>query len=171
MSLLHKVWRSPAILLLSTFRLENVLLGRVCTWGDYCLFPLPFPQTSQWETVLLSLSSLPRRLSWLPRRGKTQPHSPVPSLEISQTLTGLKALGLYNCICMEKKVRVVNACPCSSLCNSQLSESSETDSDASKVNSRSEELLQTPFSSTSTDSSFGDGMQLTVFKILYTVLK
>lgn len=86
--------------LASTFRLENVLLGCVCTWGDYCLFPLP--QTSQWETVLLSLSSLPRRLSWLPRRGKTQPHSPVPSLEMSQTLTGLKDFRLYNCICMEK---------------------------------------------------------------------
>lgn len=43
--------------------------------------------------------------------------------------------------------------------NSQLSESSETESDASKVNGRSEELLPTPGSSTSTESSFGDGIQ------------
>lgn len=57
-----------------------------------------------------------------------------------------------------KDVWGVNGCPCSSLCNSRLSEGSETDSDASKVNSRSEELLPTPTSSTSTDSSFGDGM-------------
>lgn len=38
--------------------------------------------------------------------------------------------------------------------------SSETESDACKVNGRSEELLQTPGSSTSTDSSFGDGKHI-----------
>ncbi|KAM9338704.1 rho guanine nucleotide exchange factor 28 [Symphorus nematophorus] len=38
----------------------------------------------------------------------------------------------------------------------RLSESSETESDVSKVTSRSEELLPTPVSSTSTDSSFGE---------------
>lgn len=47
--------------------------------------------------------------------------------------------------------------PCCSLRNSRLSESSETESDVLKVNSRSEELLPTPVSSTSTDSSFGEG--------------
>nr|XP_020469249.1 rho guanine nucleotide exchange factor 28-like isoform X2 [Monopterus albus] len=40
--------------------------------------------------------------------------------------------------------------------DSWLSESSETESDALKVTSQSEELLQTPVSSTSTDSSFGE---------------
>ncbi|XP_028458087.1 rho guanine nucleotide exchange factor 28 isoform X3 [Perca flavescens] len=40
--------------------------------------------------------------------------------------------------------------------DSQLSESSEKESDAWKVTSRSEELLPTPVSSTSTDSSFGE---------------
>nr|XP_046230151.1 rho guanine nucleotide exchange factor 28 isoform X2 [Scatophagus argus] len=40
--------------------------------------------------------------------------------------------------------------------DSRLSESSETESDPSKVTSRSEELLPTPVSSTSTDSSFGE---------------
>ncbi|XP_051267668.1 rho guanine nucleotide exchange factor 28 isoform X1 [Dicentrarchus labrax] len=40
--------------------------------------------------------------------------------------------------------------------DSRLSEGSETESDASKVTSRSEELLPTPVSSTSTDSSFGE---------------
>lgn len=46
--------------------------------------------------------------------------------------------------------------------NSQLSESSETESDASKVNGRSEELLPTPGSSTSTESSFGDGIKIII---------
>ncbi|XP_068562706.1 rho guanine nucleotide exchange factor 28 isoform X2 [Cebidichthys violaceus] len=40
--------------------------------------------------------------------------------------------------------------------DSRLSESSETESDAWKINGRSEELLPTPGSSTSTDSSFGE---------------
>ncbi|KAM6901040.1 rho guanine nucleotide exchange factor 28 isoform 3-T3 [Lycodopsis pacificus] len=40
--------------------------------------------------------------------------------------------------------------------DSRLSESSETESDAWKINGRSEELLPTPVSSTSTDSSFGE---------------
>ncbi|XP_026153056.1 rho guanine nucleotide exchange factor 28 isoform X3 [Mastacembelus armatus] len=40
--------------------------------------------------------------------------------------------------------------------DSRLSESSETESDALKVTSQSEELLSTPVSSTSTDSSFGE---------------
>lgn len=43
---------------------------------------------------------------------------------------------------------------------SRHSESSETESDAVKVPSHSEELLPTPTSSTSTDSSFGEGMRL-----------
>ncbi|KAK9532337.1 hypothetical protein VZT92_009725 [Zoarces viviparus] len=40
--------------------------------------------------------------------------------------------------------------------DSRLSESSETESDVWKINGRSEELLPTPVSSTSTDSSFGE---------------
>ncbi|XP_023121248.2 rho guanine nucleotide exchange factor 28 isoform X2 [Amphiprion ocellaris] len=40
--------------------------------------------------------------------------------------------------------------------DSRLSESSETESDAVKLASQSEELLSTPVSSTSTDSSFGE---------------
>ncbi|XP_029300781.1 LOW QUALITY PROTEIN: rho guanine nucleotide exchange factor 28 [Cottoperca gobio] len=40
--------------------------------------------------------------------------------------------------------------------DSRLSESSETECDGWKANSRSEELLPTPVSSTSTDSSFGE---------------
>lgn len=42
---------------------------------------------------------------------------------------------------------------------SRLSESSETESDAVRVTSQSEELLPTPLSSTSTDSSFGEGVR------------
>lgn len=45
------------------------------------------------------------------------------------------------------------------LCYSQLSESPETETDSLKVSSQSEELLTTPLSSTSTDSSFGEGMR------------
>ena len=54
-----------------------------------------------------------------------------------------------------------DGCTCSCLCNSRLSESPETESETLKVNSRSEELLQTPVSSSSTNSSFGEGMSLT----------
>ena len=82
-------------------------------------------------------------------------------------MTGYKALSLYelqkiiwvdwsNCVgnigCLTHNLFF-------SLCNSQLSESSEKESDAWKVTSRSEELLPTPVSSTSTDSSFGEGVE------------
>ncbi|KAM8743943.1 rho guanine nucleotide exchange factor 28 isoform 4-T4 [Acanthopagrus schlegelii] len=59
----------------------------------------------------------------------------------------------------ERKDAVTPSCPLSGSSpnsDSRLSESSETESDVSKVNSRSEELLPTPVSSTSTDSSFGE---------------
>lgn len=46
------------------------------------------------------------------------------------------------------------------LCYSVLSESSETESDALKLKSQSEEFLPTPLSSASNESFFGDGMQL-----------
>uniref|UniRef100_A0A8D0AJV2 Rho guanine nucleotide exchange factor 28 n=1 Tax=Sander lucioperca TaxID=283035 RepID=A0A8D0AJV2_SANLU len=84
------------------------------------------------------------------------------SLGLSQTVTGYKALRLYEL----QKIIWVDWSNCVgnivlptiffSLCNSQLSESSEKESDAWKVTSRSEELLPTPVSSTSTDSSFGE---------------
>ncbi|KAG7241218.1 hypothetical protein INR49_025961 [Caranx melampygus] len=53
----------------------------------------------------------------------------------------------------EKKDTVTQS---SSLSDSRLSESSETESDALRVSSHSEELLPTPTSSTSTDSYFGE---------------
>ncbi|XP_044031288.1 rho guanine nucleotide exchange factor 28 isoform X2 [Siniperca chuatsi] len=59
----------------------------------------------------------------------------------------------------ERKDTAIQSCPLSGSfpnSDSRLSESSETESDAWKVTSRSEELLPTPMSSTSTDSSFGE---------------
>ncbi|XP_022624945.1 rho guanine nucleotide exchange factor 28 [Seriola dumerili] len=55
----------------------------------------------------------------------------------------------------EKKDAVTQSCSLSNS-DSRLSESSETESDAVKVTSHSEELLPTPTSSTSTDSYFGE---------------
>ncbi|XP_070706318.1 rho guanine nucleotide exchange factor 28 [Pempheris klunzingeri] len=59
----------------------------------------------------------------------------------------------------EKKDTATLSCPISGSfpgSDSRLSESSETESDALKVTSRSDELLPTPVSSTSTDSFFGE---------------
>ncbi|XP_040013319.1 rho guanine nucleotide exchange factor 28 isoform X2 [Xiphias gladius] len=59
----------------------------------------------------------------------------------------------------EKKDTVTQSCSLSGSfpnSDSRLSESSETESDAVRVTSQSEELLPTPMSSTSTDSSFGE---------------
>ncbi|XP_038589452.1 LOW QUALITY PROTEIN: rho guanine nucleotide exchange factor 28 [Micropterus salmoides] len=59
----------------------------------------------------------------------------------------------------ERKDTTTQSCPLSGSfpnSDSRLSESSETESDAWKVTSRSEELLPTPLSSTSADSSFGE---------------
>ncbi|KAI3362135.1 hypothetical protein L3Q82_012465, partial [Scortum barcoo] len=59
----------------------------------------------------------------------------------------------------ERKDTGTQSCPMSGSfpnSDSRLSESSETESDASKVTSRLEDLLPTPVSSTSTDSSFGE---------------
>ncbi|XP_073333999.1 rho guanine nucleotide exchange factor 28 [Pagrus major] len=59
----------------------------------------------------------------------------------------------------ERKDTATQSCPLSGSSpnsDSRLSESSETESDVSKVNCRSEELLPTPVSSTSADSSFGE---------------
>ncbi|XP_070845479.1 rho guanine nucleotide exchange factor 28 [Chaetodon trifascialis] len=59
----------------------------------------------------------------------------------------------------ERKDTATQSCPLSGSfpnSDSRLSESSEMEFDALKVTSRSEELLPTPLSSTSTDSSFGE---------------
>ncbi|XP_068190406.1 rho guanine nucleotide exchange factor 28 [Antennarius striatus] len=57
----------------------------------------------------------------------------------------------------ERKDNGTQSCPLpGSFSDRQLSEGSETESDVSKTRSRSEELLPTPTSSTSTDSSIGE---------------
>lgn len=106
----------------------------------------------------MSSPALPLFPSWPPRRGKTPRHRRALSQGVPPTVTGHR---LYKSHIKMWGVGEKNGgndvYPCCSLRNSRLSESSETESDVSKVNSRSEELLPTPVSSTSTDSSFGEG--------------
>ncbi|KAK5613947.1 hypothetical protein CRENBAI_013600 [Crenichthys baileyi] len=82
---------------------------------------------------------------------ESSPHSVIP-ISVSQPVLTPK----------ERKDNVTQSCSLpGSLPNSDslLSESSETESEALKPNSHSEELLPTPGSSASNESSFGDGMR------------
>ncbi|XP_076019628.1 rho guanine nucleotide exchange factor 28 isoform X3 [Genypterus blacodes] len=99
-----------------------------------------------------AVSMVKNRTASLPQNFTVRDSPPQCSVPVSASLPVMTL--------KEKKDAAPMSCPLPgslpSLSDSRLSESSETESDSWKVTGQSEELLPTPASSTSTDSSFGE---------------
>ncbi|XP_034751474.1 rho guanine nucleotide exchange factor 28 [Etheostoma cragini] len=93
-----------------------------------------------------AVTTVKNRTASLPQNFTVRDSPPQCVVPISTSLPVMKDTATHLCL-------LSGSFPNS---DSQFSESSQKESDVGKVTSRSEELLTTPFSSTSTDSSFGE---------------
>ncbi|XP_074474476.1 rho guanine nucleotide exchange factor 28 isoform X3 [Sebastes fasciatus] len=91
-----------------------------------------------------AVTMVKNRTASLPQNFTVRDSHPQCVLSVSASLPAMKDTATQPCL-----LSGTNS-------DSRLSESPETESDSWKVTSRSEELLPTPVSSTSTDSSFGE---------------